>query len=155
MRKAELPALVVAVLFFAPAAFAQGWRDLPAGKWWKNPQVVQDLKLSEDQQKRIEAVWAQNRRELIEQKAELDRRRLELSELLTHDTVDEGAALKLFDQVQAARLAIERSMFTMRVRIKNLLRPDQQQRLEELSTRFRRFRNGRPGLGSELPDSPK
>jgi Spy/CpxP family protein refolding chaperone len=108
------------------------------GKWWKNPEVIRLLALTSDQQDKIEALWVQHRRDLIDRKSELDKRQLELSELLSRDSVEEGPALELFDKVQQARLGIERTTFAMRIRIKNILSTEQQLRLEQLSSRFRR-----------------
>jgi Spy/CpxP family protein refolding chaperone len=138
MARVRLPACVLAGIAFAVTAAAQGWHEPPAGKWWKNPAVVRQLELSPDQQDRIEKLWVQHRKDLIDRKAEFDKRQLELTELLSRSPVDESAALELFDRVQQARMAIEKTTFAMRVRIKNTLTREQQQRLEQASTRFRR-----------------
>ena len=47
LRKFIIPSLLV---LFAAGLFAQGFLDLPQGKWWKNERIVQTLMLSPDQQ---------------------------------------------------------------------------------------------------------
>jgi Spy/CpxP family protein refolding chaperone len=109
----------------------------PPGKWWKNRPVINQLNLTTDQQNRIEELWMQNRRNLIAKKAELDRRTLDLSELLSREVAEEASALRAYEQVQAARAEVEREVFLMRIRIKNLLSHEQQLRLEEVANRLR------------------
>jgi len=121
-------------LLAAQGAFAQGgWRDLPAGKWWANKRFALQLRLSRDQQARIESLWLQNRQNLAAWKSELEKRQLEFTDLLGRDYVDEAAALRAFDRMQEARHNIERATFLMRLQVKNLLSPEQQQKLEAIS----------------------
>ncbi len=121
-------------VFVAEGAFAQvGWRDMPPGKWWTNKRFILQLRLSPDQQSRIESLWMQNRKNLMEWKSELEKRQLEFTGLLGKNSIDEAAALRAFDRVQEARYNIERATFLMRIQIKNLLSPEQQQRLEAMS----------------------
>jgi len=143
---------LVAVLT-AEGIFAQGgWRDLPPGKWWANKRFVLQLRLSQDQQSRIESLWLQNRRNLVVWKSELEKRQLEFTDLLGRDPVDEAAALRAFDQFQEARLNIERATFLMRLQVKNLLSPQQQQKLESMSDVWRR-QAAREG-NAALTDAP-
>jgi Spy/CpxP family protein refolding chaperone len=138
---------------FLAAGFAlAGARPLPAqmnlpgfppGKWWKDRAIVEDLHLNADQQGRIESIWMENRRRLIDLKADLDRKQLDLGDALGQSTVDEAAAVKAFEAVQMARLAIEKTTFSMRVRTKNVLSAEQQQKLEEIAERTRRERQAR------------
>jgi Spy/CpxP family protein refolding chaperone len=121
-------------VFAAEGAFAQGgWRDMPPGKWWANKRFILQLRLSPDQQSRIESLWMQNRRNLMEWKSELEKRQLVFMGLLGKYSVDEATALRAFDRIQEARLNIERATFLMRIQIKNLLAPEQQQKLEAMS----------------------
>jgi len=115
----------------------------PPGKWWKERAAVEELHLTAEQQGKIESIWMENRRRLIDLKADLDRKQLDLSDVLGQSTVDEPAAVKAFEAVQLARLAIEKTTFSMRVRTKNVLSAEQQQKLEEIAERARRERQAR------------
>jgi Spy/CpxP family protein refolding chaperone len=129
---------------------AQGGNGARLGKWWKNGRIAARLKLSPEQQAKIEALWTQNRQNLIEKKAELDKRSKDLSAILAQNTLDEIKTMAAYDGVSSVRSEIERSTFLMRVRIKNILTPEQQRALEEISPRVRQaLRNGR----SDSPDS--
>ncbi len=145
-------AFAALALFPSLAAAQAGMRELPPGKWWENRRIINELKLSPEQQNEIDAVWNEGRRRLIDQKAEMEKAQLDMSDALGADTVDEAAALKAFDRMQAARTALERSTLLMRIRIKNALSPEQQVRLEEIAKRLRPDRNvvrpnpQRPGI---------
>ena len=126
-------------IFMIEGAFAQGgWRDLPPGKWWTNKRFILQLRISPDQQSRIDSLWMQNRKNLMGWKAELEKRQVEFTDLLGGDSIDEAAALRAFDRFQEAKLNIERATFLMRIQIKNLLSMEQQQTLEALSEVLRR-----------------
>lgn len=134
-----------------------GLADLPPGKWWTNRRVIQQLELTREQQQKIESIWMEDRKELIDLKAELDKSQLDLAELIRREVVDEGAALAAFDRVQGTRMTLERKTFLMRIRIKNVLTAQQQRRLEELSELLRRNRNVPPAAarpGAPPPPAP-
>jgi Spy/CpxP family protein refolding chaperone len=119
-----------------------GWAQIPlkdvtSVKWWTNRRVIQELRLTPEQQSRIEAVFVQSRRNLVGQKAELDRKQQELGVLLARDTHDEAAMLKAFEEVQQARVNLERTTFLMRLQIKNLLTAEQQPKIEGIAERLR------------------
>jgi Spy/CpxP family protein refolding chaperone len=146
------------VLLVTEGASAQlGWRDLPPGKWWVNRRVILQLRLNPDQQSRIESLWLQNRRNLMEWKSELEKRQQEFTSLLGKDIVDETAALRAFDRLQEARLSVERATFLMRIQIKNSLTPAQQQKLETMSAALRPLaaRGGNPSRSDPARETGK
>ena len=55
-----LAVLFAAALATLPAAAQM--IEMPAGKWWKRPAVVESLKLSPEQQERLDEVFMKNRR---------------------------------------------------------------------------------------------
>jgi Spy/CpxP family protein refolding chaperone len=145
-------------LTIVQAAAAQGGlKDLPPGKWWANKRVIAQLKLTSEQQSKIDALWVQNRRGLIDQKAELERCQLDLTELAGKELIDEALALRAFDRWQEAKHAIERSTFLMRVQIKNALSAEQQQQLETISVMLReqRARAGNASPATQAVPSAK
>lgn len=136
MNRLLITALMVLSMGWLQARAQQELKE-PPGKWWKNRQVITKLNLTRAQQDRIEDLWTQNRRILIDKKAELDKRTLDLSEILSRELAEEAAALKAYERVQAAKAEVEKEVFLMRIRIKNLLSQQQQLRLEEVANRLR------------------
>ncbi len=128
-------------LFLASAvsgAFAQAaMKDFPQGKWWTRKAIIRELNLSPEQQSRIEACWTQRNQVLMGQQAQLRQRQQELTDLVAKETIDEAAAMRLFDEVQRLRTSLERNTFLMRIQIKNILNPEQQRKTEEIAERLR------------------
>jgi Spy/CpxP family protein refolding chaperone len=143
----------------AQVAWAQvPLKDLTAAKWWTNRRIIQELKLSPEQQTKIDAVFLQSRKNLVERKAEFDRRQAELAAMLAKDTSDEAAVVKAFEEVQQARVSLERTTFLMRLQIKNLLTAEQQPKIEEIAERLRQQRpaaSSAPATPSTAPVSVK
>lgn len=145
-------------ILMVEGAFAQvGLKEMPSGKWWVDRRIIQELKLSPDQQAKIEAIWRGNQRTLIDQRASFQKRQLDLADLLAKDSVDEEAALKAFDGVAAARRNLERTTFLMRLQIKNLLAAEQQQKLETIAQRLReqKAKGNAPGSNPTTPQVKK
>jgi len=134
-----LPRVLIGLSMLAIAATLISAQDLkvPPGKWWQDPRVIQHVNLTPDQQDKIESIFRKNRRDLVDQRAQLDKCRIDLDDLLSKSSVDETAALGVFERLQAARLQVERTTFIMRMQIKNLLSAEQQKRLEEAADRLR------------------
>jgi Spy/CpxP family protein refolding chaperone len=156
MRK-SIPWLLFCLFTALPidAALAQGvLKDMPGGKWWTNKSVINQLNLSPDQRSKIEDVWMQSRRNLIDQQAEMGKRQLDLEEIVGKDQIDEKAALKALESLQEARANLEQSTMLMRIRIKNLLTPDQQQKLQAVAEALRQQRARANGVAAQKQASP-
>jgi Spy/CpxP family protein refolding chaperone len=137
------------------AALAQGvLKDMPGGKWWTNKSVINRLNLSLDQRSKIEDVWMQSRRNLIDQQAEVEKRQLDLEETVGKDQIDEKAALKALERFQEAKANLEQNTMLMRIRIKNLLTPDQQQKLQAVAEALRQQRAKANGVAAQKQASP-
>ena len=111
-----LAALVLAACsaFPAPAQML----EMPGGKWWKRPAVVESLKLSAEQQGRLDEVFGKNRRVFVDLKADVDRRTIDLEDLLAAKDVDPkkvGAASEALEQARG-RLGKARTMMVVEMR---------------------------------------
>lgn len=111
-----LAALGTALLAGLPAGAQM--LEMPAGKWWKRPAVVETLKLSPEQQQRLDEVFSKNRRAFVDLKADVDRRTIDLEDLLNARDVDPkkvGAASEALEQARA-RLGKARTMMVVEMR---------------------------------------
>lgn len=123
--------------------------DLP-GKWWKQPRVIRGLDLTPTQVDKIEAVFLEHRKRLIDLKARMEKDVLDYKELLGQDNINREAVLQKLDQIAATRTRIVRSTVMMQLDIRELLTPDQRAKLKQFRERFRellrrRLRNGGEG----------
>lgn len=67
---------VVLTLAVATSAFAQG--NLPPGKWWRRPEIVQILNLSEEQQQKLETIFRTSSSDLIDLRGEVEKQNITL-----------------------------------------------------------------------------
>ena len=67
----RLAPLFAVTMILAGAALAQA--QLPPGKWWRRPDIVTTLALTEDQQNRLETVFRGAAPDLIDLKANVDK----------------------------------------------------------------------------------
>ena len=72
--KRVLP-IVFVLLTFAGAALAA---DLPPGKWWRRPEIVQALGLSEDQQTRLDTIFRNHAADLIDLRGAVEKQNIVL-----------------------------------------------------------------------------
>jgi Spy/CpxP family protein refolding chaperone len=93
-------------------------QDVPAGKWWYNPKIQKNLKLSRDEIAKLDKLFANSRRKLIKLKSEVENEQFELDQLLSKKKVNDTEVKKQFQKLEQARknLANERLQFVIGVR---------------------------------------
>ncbi len=72
--KRKLIMAVAMLLLSAGAAFAQ----LPPGKWWRRPQIVNKLQITEQQQDKLDAVFRASAPELIDLRGAVEKANIAL-----------------------------------------------------------------------------
>jgi len=107
-----------------------GFRGGPPGRWWMDPDLVQKLGLTADQQKRIDALFQQNRLRLIDLSAEVQKQEAILEPLLEADRPDEAQVLAQIDRVAQARADLEKANARMLLGFRGVLTVDQWKKLE-------------------------
>ena len=163
MRRALLaaaPCLALAALALASAAPAA---EMPEGKWWKNPRVTAELALTEEQTAEIEKVFLRSRPKLIDLRADLEKKEIDLQIAMDDKAADRAAVEKRIEAVENSRAALQKTRALMILDMKQVLKPDQWERLvqmqrqwrERMQERRRMYREeGHPGPGprSHRPD---
>ncbi len=91
---------------------------IPGGKWWRMPNISDKLKLTQEEQKKLDSLFIQSRNQLITIKSNMEKGRLELEEILDKKEFDESACMDRFKKIQDTRsdLAAERFKYFIEVR---------------------------------------
>ncbi len=153
MRWASSAAAPCIALALASAALAA---DMPEGKWWKNPRVTAELGVTPEQTAEIEKVFVRSRPRLIDLRAELEKKELDLQAAMDDKATDRAVVEKRIEAVENARAALQKTRALMILDMKQVLKPEQWERLvqkqrqwrERMKERRRMFREeGRPGPG--------
>ena len=107
--------LFLVLLIPAVTAFSQ---NMPAGKWWNNPQASKKLNLTDDDQKKLNDQYIESRRQLIDLKSAVEKERFELENLLEKREINETEIMNQFRKLEDTRtgLAAERLRFIIQAR---------------------------------------
>ena len=106
-------------------------RILPPGAWWKDPELVQRLELTPDQQKRIEDTFLQNKVTLIHMHASLDEEELLLEPMLNSNPIDQGKALAQISKIADMRADLEKANAKTLLQVRGVLNQAQWTKLQQ------------------------
>jgi Spy/CpxP family protein refolding chaperone len=115
-----------AALLMATGALAQ---QLPPGKWWRRPEIVQTLNLSDEQQDRLEAIFRASATELIDLKAEVEKATIALRGELDRPQLDRVAIHRIASRLSEARGRLFDRELTMFVEMRGVLTEQQWNRM--------------------------
>lgn len=140
MRRAWCLAVLIGA-FAAGSAMAQG-PMMPKGKWWRMPEVAKQLKLTAEQQTKLDEVFNGSQSELIDLKADADKRGIELRAQLEKPQVARKEALAAAQQLGVARARLFEREVAMMVDMKSVLNEEQWSMLRtKLAERMGRMRD--------------
>jgi Spy/CpxP family protein refolding chaperone len=108
----------------------RAFRPGPPGRWWTDPALVQRLGLTADQQKRIDALFQQNRLKLIDLSASVQKEEATLEPLLEADRPDETQVLAQIDRIAQARAELEKANARMLLGFRGVLTLEQWKKLQ-------------------------
>lgn len=114
-------------------------RIAPPGMWWKNPDIVQKLSLTSDQQKRMDDIFQQSRLQLIDLKANVEKQEVLLEPMLSANPPDTNKVLAQIDRVASARAELEKANARMLLGIRGVLSADQWTKLQAEQRENQRF----------------
>ena len=145
-----LAALFVMALV-APAVANTAQNGQTGFPWWKDPKVVQELKLSPDQSTRIDNVFRAVFPQLRQTREELDRQEAELSRLLEINA-EEAAVLRQVDKVEVVRASLNKARTLMLLHMRQVLMPKQNAKFNAV---FEQYRRDNPRASGPPPDPGK
>jgi len=100
--------------------------------WWGRPEIRRDLKLTNEQQRQIQATVKQYRPHLIDIRAEVNKAEIDLEAQFDHDPVDMPKANQAIEQLIAARSDLTRTLSQLSLKLRALLTEQQWQQLQRL-----------------------
>jgi Spy/CpxP family protein refolding chaperone len=125
MTKRLVLATALAALLAAPLLAA----DLPPGKWWRRPEIINTLGLTDDQQNRLESIFRGAANDLIDAKAEVDKQNIALRGELDQPQLDRNAIRAVARKLNDARGRLFEREVTMLVDMRAVLTDAQWNRM--------------------------
>lgn len=134
--------LVLVSLMVAAAAAAQVGPvgGVPEGKWWKNSKVAAAIDLSDTQVNRLEAIFLKRKPDLIDLRADLEKKQLLWQDLLEQPNVNPADAQGRIDAVEKARARLAEARAMMLVEFRQVLTSSQWHTLNEMARQQREKR---------------
>jgi Spy/CpxP family protein refolding chaperone len=138
------------------AALPEGGPAAPGRRGFDKGRIQAELGLSEDQVAQLQKMRSEGRRESIRRRADLRIAQGELHDLLRAPAVDENAIDAKVKQVTDLQAASTRSRVQHRLALRQILTPEQLEKMESLGRGHRREgwrgkHRGRRGPGSPGP----
>lgn len=103
----------------------------PPGRWWDDKHFAKQLHLSNDQQRRMDAIFEQNRSMLLKRFEGLQQEEQRMEALTHARTLDENALFAQIDRVAQARADLEKANTHLLYQIRNEMDADQISHLED------------------------
>src|SRR6201993_3928781 len=132
-----------------PPPMERAFRGGGPGRWWDNPNVAQQVGITDDQKKKMDDIFQQNRLRLIDLKAAVEKQEAIMQPMIQADQPDEAKILSQIDAIAQARAELEKANARMLLGIRTVLTPDQWKKFRALahSRMENRGRWGEPGPG--------
>jgi Spy/CpxP family protein refolding chaperone len=121
-----------------------GLRDMMLTRVVRNSQMREQLGITADQATKIQQETLAFRKASIQDRANVEVKRVELAALLSAEQPDRAAIDSKLDEIGAARLAQEKAAIDFHLTMRNALTAEQRQKLEQMRENFR-WRDGHMG----------
>lgn len=72
-------------------AIMQDIEKLPPGKWWKNPDIVRYLKITDKEKSSLDQMYREKKKSMISIKAVMESQKLDMEALMDRDPLNETA----------------------------------------------------------------
>jgi len=128
----------------APAEGCPGMHPGAESGWWRDPEVVQKLHLSDDQIQKLNKIDQDHQIQESDLRAELEKQDGILRLRMETDPPNEAQVLAQIDKVTQARANLEKSQVEMLLAVRGVLTVEQAHMLRDL---WPRFAPPRPGFG--------
>jgi len=125
-----------ALLLIAAAASAQAAAE---GKWWKRPRIASELQLSADQADQLEKIFARVKPKLIDLRADLQKKQFAYDQAMSAEKSDRKEVEALIEAREQARSALQKELALMELDMKQVLRPDQREKLARMRENARQM----------------
>jgi len=137
---------------FGAPPMERAFHDGHFGRWWNDPQMAQQLGITDQQKKQMDDIFLQHRLKLIDLNASLEKQETLLHPMIEADQPDEAKILSQIDAVAQARAELEKANARMLFDIRKTLTPEQWQKLKAMREEHRPGKMNRDGR--RVPGGP-
>jgi len=130
-------ALLITLLLAAVSVNAQ---DVPPGCWWRSPEVVKQLQVTDGEVRQLEQAFESSRVKLINLISRVEDEQLELQTVLEQNNVEDAAIKAQNRRLESARSALADERFAFYLQVRKIIGPERFQKLLEMAPTGRKGR---------------
>lgn len=123
--------------FGGPPPMEHMFHDRQFGRWWNDPQLAQQIGLTDQQKQQMDQIFLQHRLKLIDLNANLEKQQVLFRPMIEADQPDETKILAQIDAIAQARAELEKADARMLFDTRKVLTPEQWQKLKALRMEHR------------------
>lgn len=115
------------------------------GRWWNNPRMVEQLKLTDEQRKSMDAIFYQHREKLVDLRGAVQKAELEMEPLMRDDKPNEKQIAAQIDKVAQARAELEKANAHFLFELRGKLTPEQWTQVQAIRANRQQGQQGQRG----------
>lgn len=131
LKSTRATIVVLAILLLAVQAMAQ---HAPKGRWWRSPEVVSALNLTDSEIQQLEQSYEQSRRQMIGLKSKVEQEQFELSNLIEQRDFNEVAIRTQNRKLEEARAELAEARFAFVIEVRKVIGAQRLQQLLDLKS---------------------
>ena len=147
-RKALMIIVALAILAVPLAVLAQ---DMPSGKWWHSPKVIKDLSLSKEEIDKLDKEYLDNRKNMADFKARVEKERVDLENMIEAEKLDEAGLTAQLKKLEAARSELSQERFGFIVEARKIFGIE---RFKKLRIQYDNARDDMHRMRERMKDRP-
>ncbi|MFC1824574.1 periplasmic heavy metal sensor [Thermodesulfobacteriota bacterium] len=113
------------------AGFGKSGMGMPPGKWWRLPEVAEKLSLTKEEQEKMNSMYLEHRRQLIDLRSRMAKERLELEDIFESETFNAARCMERFKVVQEVMNTLASERFKLLVQVREMLGADRFRTLKD------------------------
>lgn len=138
--------ILAVTALFACAAIANA-QQMPPGKWWHRPEIIQELQLTADQQQKLDDVFRAAANDLIDNRAAVEKLQIAIRAELDRTQVRRQELQRIAGQLSDARGRLFERELMMLVDMRGVLNDQQWSQMRAHLDRMEEKRPPRPDGG--------
>lgn len=108
-------------------------------KWWKDPQIAEELNLTKDQSNSIERIFSSYKKRISKYRKQLRESEVELKKELQNPEAKKEDVLQLIDRIEDIKAGYTRTKVEMFLKVKDVLTPEQVSTLHKIKLKFKPY----------------
>jgi Spy/CpxP family protein refolding chaperone len=100
------------------------------GRWWNSPEMIEKLKLTDEQRKAMDGILLQHREKLVDLRGAVQKAEIEMEPLMRDDQPNEAKIVAQIDKVAQARAELEKANARFLLALRGKLTPEQWKQLQ-------------------------